>query len=324
MQSLTPNSKLLTPSSSNADLMADPNKPPDPSEAPTEEIESSQVQAELAKRKKPRMPLRNRILFYVVAWLIVLMPFLFWRATWFGRPLTDAEIAQYLHDEQKPRHIQHALVQIGEQIDKHQPGVAQWYPDLVRLASHPVEEIRNTDAWVMGKDPSRPEFHQALLKMLGDSSEMVRGNAALSLVRFGDASGRPQIVEMLEPSTVTAPVAGTVTAAARSGEPIQHGTLLVRLEEGGQTTEVRSPITGQVKAVTATPGARVAVGDKLAVVTPGTEQVWEALRALYLVGTPDDLPYVTPYEQALPDLPERIQQQARETERAIRARARGQ
>lgn len=298
-----------------------PEDHPDPANVPTEEIESSQVQAELAKRKKPRMSTRNRILFYVVAWLIVLMPFLFWRATWFGRPLSDAEMREYLQDEQKPRHIQHALVQIGEEMEKKQPGVEQWYPELVRLARHPVEEIRNTDAWVMGKDTSRPELHQALLGMLGDSSEMVRGNAALSLVRFGDASGRAEIVEMLQPTTVTAPVAGTVTAAARSGEPIQHGTLLVRLEEGGQVTEVRSPITGKVRSVVATPGARVAVGDKLAVVAPGTEQVWEALRALYVVGTVDDLPYVTPYERDLPDLPERVAQQARETETAIRARA---
>lgn len=300
--------------------MEDPKNQPDPSETPTEEIELSKVEAALPAAK-PRLPLRHRILFYLVAWLIVLLPFLFWRATWFGRPLSDADMRAYLHDEQKPRHIQHALVQIGEEMERRQAGVGQWYPDLVRLSTHPVEEIRNTDAWVMGKDTSRPEFHQALLKMLGDPSEMVRGNAALSLVRFGDASGRAQIVEMLEPSTVTAPAAGTVTAVARAGEPIQHGTLLVKLEDGGRVTEVRSPITGTVRAVTATPGARAAAGDKLAVVEPGTDQVWEALRALYLVGTVDDLPYVTRYEQVLPDLPERVQQQARETERAIRERA---
>jgi len=38
---------------------------------------------------------------------------------------------------------------------------------------------------------------------------MVRGNAALSLVRFGDASGRPQVVALLEPpeSLLPAPAA---------------------------------------------------------------------------------------------------------------------
>ena len=41
--------------------------------------------------------------------------------------------------------------------------------------------------------------------MLQDSSPMVRGNAALSLVRFGDATGRPQIVALLQPAQITAP-----------------------------------------------------------------------------------------------------------------------
>jgi hypothetical protein len=32
-----------------------------------------------------KMSPRNRALFFVTAWLIVLMPFLFWWNTWFGR-----------------------------------------------------------------------------------------------------------------------------------------------------------------------------------------------------------------------------------------------
>ena len=100
------------------------------------------------------MSLRNKLLFYLVAWLIVLMPFLFWRSTWFGRPLNDEEISSYLKDDKKPRHIQHALVQIGDRMSKGDTRVQQWYPDLVRLAKYPVEEVRNTDAWVMGQDTS--------------------------------------------------------------------------------------------------------------------------------------------------------------------------
>ena len=121
------------------------------------------------------------------------MPFLFWWNTWFGRHLSDQQLAEYLQDDKKPRHIQHALVQIGDGISKHDASVARWYPDLVRLASYPVDEVRNTDAWVMGQDTAGAGFHQALLKMLNDPSLMVRGNAALSLVRFGDASGRRRL-----------------------------------------------------------------------------------------------------------------------------------
>src|ERR1700758_641679 len=105
-------------------------------------------------------------------------------------------------------------------MSRHDTSVAQWYPDLVRLATHNVEEVRNTDAWVMGQDTSGAGFHETLLKMLGDSSPMVRGNAALSLVRFGDASGRPQIVALLKPAQIDAPVDGHVVDADRPGTAI--------------------------------------------------------------------------------------------------------
>src|SRR5437899_49464 len=156
-------------------------------------------------KARRRMSTGQRILFFVTAWLIVLMPFLFWWNTWFGRQLSDKQVSEYLHDDKKPRHIQHALVQIGARMSQHDASVTRWYPDVVRLASYPVEEVRNTDAWVMGQDTSVAGFHEALLKMLNDSSLMVRGNAALSLVRFGDATGRPQIVQLLQPIQIRAP-----------------------------------------------------------------------------------------------------------------------
>src|ERR1700691_6190 len=59
-----------------------------------------------------RMSTRNRLLFFVAAWLIVLMPFLFWWSTWFGRRLSNSQITEYLNDDKHPRHIQHALVQV--------------------------------------------------------------------------------------------------------------------------------------------------------------------------------------------------------------------
>jgi len=267
------------------------------------------------------MPRRTKILFYLVAWLIVLMPFLFWRGTWFGRPLTDAEITKYLHDDQKPRHIQHALVQVGERINRGNRNIAQWSADLVRLSTYPVEEVRNTDAWVMGQDNSNQQFHAALRKMLSDPSPQVRGNAALALVRFGDAAGRPQIVAMLQPLAVSAPAAGRVTGVARAGEPANHGTVLVKLDDHGQLVEVRAPISGHIRAIAAQPGADVAQGTLLAVLNPGADQVWEALRALYAVGQPEDLPAIAPYKNPPRDLPQRIAQQAAETERAIQQRA---
>jgi hypothetical protein len=272
-------------------------------------------------KSRPRMSTRNRLLFFATGWLIVLMPFLFWWNTWFGRQLSDKQIAEYLQDEKHPRHIQHALVQMGEHMSRGDVGVKQWYADAVRLANYPVEEVRNTDAWVMGQDTSGGGFHDALLKMLTDSSLTVRGNAALSLVRFGDASGRPQIMELLRPADVSAPQPGKVIDTSSVGTPIHQGGIVAKLQTSGQTVEVRSPISGRLRELSASTGQTVRAGDKIAVIDPATEQVWEALRALYLVGQPEDIEAIRPYDRDLPDIPDRVRQQAQATEEAIRQRA---
>jgi biotin carboxyl carrier protein len=273
-------------------------------------------------RMRHRMSTRNRLLFFATAWLIVLMPFLFWWNTWFGRHLSDKQLSEFLNDEKHPRHIQHALVQLGERLTVHDASAARWYPDLERLASYPVEEVRNTDAWVMGQDTTQAGFHAALLKMLQDPSPMVRGNAALSLVRFGDATGRLQIVALLQPARIMAPVAGRVIDTDHAGTAIRQGGLIAKLQTVQQITEVRSPINGRIRTVSVATGAEVSLGAELAAVDPGAEQVWEALRALYLVGQLDDLSDVRTYERELPEIPYRLRQQAALTERAIVERAR--
>ena len=270
------------------------------------------------------LSVRNRLLFFVVAWLIVLMPALFWWGTWFGRPLSDKQISAYLNDEKHPRHIQHALVQLGERMGRRDPIATRWYPDLVRLAAHPVDEVRNTDAWVMGQDTSGAGLHETLLKMLHDPSAMVQGNAALSLVRFGDASGRTQIVALLKPASIIAPIAGQVIDADKLGTAVHQGGLIARIRGGEQTAEVRSPIGGRIGVLAVGIGAPVDAGSELAIVEPGAEQIWEALRALYLIGQAEDLEAIRPYERESREVSDRVRQQAVLTENAIRARAEAQ
>lgn len=269
------------------------------------------------------MSTRNRILFLVTGWLIVLMPFLFWWNTWFGRHLSDKQVTEYLRDDAHPRHIQHALIQMGERMSRHDTAVAQWYPDLVRLATHRVEEVRNTDAWVLGQDTSGEGFHEALLKMLGDSSPLVRGNAALSLVRFGDASGRPQIVALLQSVQLTAPITGKVIDADKPGTAIHQGGLIAKIQNDQGISEVRSPISGRIHSLFVQPGQAIAAGSEVATIDPTSDQVWEALRALYLIGQPDDLVAIRPYERELPEVPDHVRQQAVLTEKAIQQRAGG-
>jgi hypothetical protein len=276
-----------------------------------------------APKPKRSMSRTQKVLFFTTGWLIVLMPFLFWWNTWFGRHLSDQQLTEYLHDDKKPRHIQHALVQLGDRMSHSDASAKQWYPDLLRLSTNPVEEVRNTDAWVMGQDTSGTGFHDALLKMLQDSSPMVRGNAALSLVRFGDATGRPQIVALLQPAQLTAPSAGSVIDADRPGTAIHQGGLIAKLSVAGapQLLEIRSPIPGRIRSVPSK-GANVAAGAEVAVIDPGTEQVWEALRALYLIGQPEDLSAIRPYERDVPDVSNDVRTQAQETEKAIQIRGR--
>jgi hypothetical protein len=272
------------------------------------------------------------------------MPFLFWWNTWFGRHLSDQQVTEYLHDDKKPRHIQQALVQISDRMSHNDAVAKQWYPELVRLAGDPVEEIRNTDAWVMGQDTSGAGFHETLLKMLIDSSATVRGNAALSLVRFGDATGRPQIVALLKPAEVRVPTSGPIGSSTpqdswsdngRTASVVDTAAPDTSLREGGvvaklgitastNTTlvvELRSPITGRVRTIETQRGRQVHPGDLVAVIDPATEQVWEALRALYLVGMPEDLDAIRPYERDLPSISNDVRKQAVESEKAVQARA---
>jgi hypothetical protein len=270
--------------------------------------------------KKPGMSRTQKLLFFVTAWLICLMPFLFWWNTWFGRKLSDQQLTEYLHDTKKPRHIQQALVQVGERITRQDAAAKQWYPDLIRVAADPVEEVRNTDAWVMGQDTSVAGFHDALLKMLSDPSPMVRGNAALSLVRFGDAAGRPQILALLQPAHITSPESGRIIDSDRPGTAVHQAGLIAKLEfVNKQVAEIRSPIPGRIRTVAGT-GVNISEGAEIAVVDPANDQVWEALRALYLIGQAEDLPAIRPYERDLPDISNDVRQQASETDRAIHER----
>ncbi len=118
-----------------------------------------------------------------------------------------------------------------------------------------------------------------------------------------------------------APADGRVVDSDRPGTAVHQGGLLAKFAPSGSSppVEIRSPIPGRIRSVSQ-PGANVTAGAEVAVVDPGTEQVWEALRALYLVGQIDDLPAIRPYERDLPDISNDVRQQAAETEKAIRAR----
>lgn len=129
--------------------------------------------------------------------VLVIVTFLFWYQTWFGRPLSESELREYLEDTSVPHKTQHALTQAVAEILRHDPAVERVYPQIVALAGNKEPGLRSMAAWVMGQDNKSQEFHTALLKLVVDPEPAVRWNAALGLARFDDDAGEPQLRSML-------------------------------------------------------------------------------------------------------------------------------
>ena len=236
---------------------------------------------------------RSNLILSVVAVLMVLIPFLFWKGTWFGRPLQDEELAEYLSDRHNPRHVQHALTQIATRIERKDPAVADWYPQVLALVESPVTELRIALAWMLGSDNGSEAFREALLQLLDDPEMLVQRNAALSLVRFGDDSGHEEIVQMLRPYTLLAPVAGTFRSRVKQGDTVEGGTVIGRVERGPKDlVNVKTPIPGTLEQLLVQEGHPVSKNALLARLAPGEQHVWEALRALLLIGRLEDLPLI--------------------------------
>src|ERR1019366_8290622 len=256
---------------------------------------------------KPGVKKRWLYLILVVMFLFVLMPYLFGQVPWFAKPLNDKQMAQAFADTQHPRNAQHALSQVADRMENADPAVRAsaklWYPDAIAAASSSESALRSTSAWVMGKDPSVPEFHSTLQKLLVDSDPMVQRNAALSLVRFGDVSGHDIIVSMLKPWVQTAPVEGKLSTRLTPGETVSVGTLIGRIENAGGKVEIRTKMPGTIDQWTVKDGTPVTANQPIAQLDPAADVVLNALAALYFIGHTDDVPAITPYLRGVPGMP---------------------
>jgi len=262
----------------------------------------------------------NNFWLIIIAALFIIVPFLTWYLTWFGRALSDEDVATYLADEKNPRHLQHALSQVAERIERHDPQVKRFYPQVIALSKNPIAEIRKTTAWVMGQDNSSEEFHQALLQLLNDSDPLVRRNAALQLVRFGDASGRPELRAMLEPFEVKSSLSGTIVSLLSKGSKVRSGGLLARIRDAsGTVQEFRSPMDGAIEKVSLKEADPITTGQAIVTLTPDQATVSDALRALAYVGTKNDLPIIEACANN-PATEADLRQTAVEAAKSIRAR----
>ena len=267
-----------------------------------------------APRRRP-----SNIWLIIVAALFIIVPFLTWYFTWFGRALSDDKIAEYLADDQHPRNIQHALAQIEARMEKNDASVKKFYPRIVELTKNSNTEVRKTVAWVMGQDNTSEDFHRALLSLLNDVEPLVRRNAALQLVRFTDAnghpdaSGRPELRTMLQPFEAKSPIAGTLVSLLPVGSEVHAGSLLARIRDSsGNLQEFRAAVDGKIIATPArslltsnqtgdaamtTPlvskeGDQVQANQTIAWLAPDRATILNALGALAYVGTREDLPLI--------------------------------
>jgi hypothetical protein len=264
---------------------------------------------------------RPNITILVVPCLFVLVTFLFWYQTWFGRQLSSQEMQQYLTDTSVPHKTQHALSQMADRMSRGDAGVRRWYPQVLALARSQEPLFRLTAAWVMGQDNSSEEFHRALVGLLQGTDARVRWNAALALVRFGDASGEPQLRLMLSSATVPAPRSGVIQLKLKPGDASRAGTVVAHIRTGaGVSVEVRSPVDGELQVWDVPDSATVSADQPVARQSPSDDQVWEALRGLYLVGGEQDLEAVEAYAQGGPGVSLRVKHQAAMTAQAIHNR----
>jgi len=267
---------------------------------------------------RKRIPGSKPIL--ILAGLFIAATFLAWYFSWFGRELSDADISKYLADEKNPRHVQHALLQIQQRIQRGDGSAKSWYPQLVTLSGNPETEFRLTVAWLMGFDNSSPEFHNALLKLVHDEQPIVRRNAALALVTFKDNSGHDEIVAVLKPYVLKAPADGVVASSMHEGTNINRRTPLARIQQSdGKVVELRSPLPGRVNKIFKPNGSQITRDEDLMSLNSDEGSVWEALRALALVGTKDDLPLIDTYASAT-DASARVKEQANLTAKSIISR----
>lgn len=271
-------------------------------------------QVETTKSKRP-----SNVWLIIVAGLFIIVPFLTWYFTWFGRELSDQKIAEYLSDESHPRNIQHALLQVEQKIERGDASARSFYPQVIAASKNPVPEVRKTAAWVMGQDNKSEEFHRALAELLKDPDPLVRRNAALQLIRFGDASGRPELRAMLQPFDAKTSIGGNIVSLLPASSAVRAGAMLARVRDAsGNVQESRSPVDGTVAALAVKEGDAVQANQTLASINPDRATILDALRALQYVGTEDDLTGVAAVTQI--DVSAEVAQQAAWTTSAIRGR----
>jgi pyruvate/2-oxoglutarate dehydrogenase complex dihydrolipoamide acyltransferase (E2) component len=125
---------------------------------------------------------------------------------------------------------------------------------------------------------------------------------------------------MLRPYVMESPLAGVLATRLKPADIVNPGTLVAHIESGGKSNEVRAQVPGTVERWLVSDGATVAAGQPILSLSPNESMAWEALRALYLTGRPEDLPDVERFVRGIDGMSPQVAVQAQDTARAIRDR----
>ena len=250
--------------------------------------------------------------------ITITIPTLFWHGVWFGRVLDDSLLEGYLNHG-NTRQIQHALSQIEERIAKKDPTVHSWYSAVVGFSKSPLLNLQITAAWVMGQDTNSELFHSTLLQMLTDTKPLVRRNAALALSRFLDNRALPELRNMLIPYPILSPKSGYIFYLVSEGDWVNKGGIIANLNANNIKIPIQSDASGLLQTKLLTEGSLTTAGDTLILLKPNPKHVWESLRALYLLGGPEELGIVRSILSES-NFGQKIHQQASLTAKAIQKR----
>ncbi|MGH7144279.1 MAG: HEAT repeat domain-containing protein [Planctomycetota bacterium] len=278
-----------------------PPVPRDPDDEPT------LTPAQLAKKR------RSLIVVWTVAIAMVVVPGIFWMMTWFGMRLNDTQTQEYLEaalvaPANNPdigpitRRALHALDEVSTRLSEGDSSAKNFFPLVVKISHHREPAVRRMAAWVMGDAPRSEMFHAALIDLTHDPDVLVRQNAGVALSKFNDPEhARPVLLQMLEPYALTADHPGAVEQLVDTGTDLTEGMQVAVIHRaaapadaksaaGGAPGSLLAPLSGRVMETQVKVGETVTAGQTICLIQPNPNQVFNALTALALVGTPDDLP----------------------------------
>jgi hypothetical protein len=126
---------------------------------------------------------------------------------------------------------------------------------------------------------------------------------------------------MLRPFAIRSPSEGVLSFRLNANDVVNPGTLMARVDLGdGAPLEIRSPLPGRIERRLAPDGRRIQRGENILLLAPAPEQIWEALRALVLLGRAEDLPLVQRWAGPYGEDNDTVRTQAALTVRAIKSR----